>query len=103
MKNKQKTNKQTKKQTKTNQNGFERSPTLETVYMVEKTIDKYSGEYNKTQVWKKLPKKVMWQTYNKIINYLEEINKIAIARESILVYIWNPELVKKHEEMKNYA
>lgn len=92
-----------KKQKQTIKNGFERSPTLETVYMVEKTIDKYSGEYNKTKVWKKLPKKVMWQTYIKIINYLEEINKIAIAREGILVYIWNPELVKKYEGMKNYA
>ncbi len=80
-----------------------RSPTLETVYMVEQTIKKNSGEYNKRDTWKKLPKKVMWQTYVKIINYLEEINKIAVAREKILVYIWNPKLVKKHQERKNYA
>ena len=44
-------------------NPFVRSPTLDTVLMVEKTIDKYSGDYNRTELWKKLPKKVMWQTY----------------------------------------
>ena len=36
-----------------------RSPTLDTVLMVEKTIEDYSGEFNRTDLWKKLPKKVM--------------------------------------------
>ena len=44
------------------QNPFVRSPTLETVLMVEKTIEKYSGEFNRTELWKELPRKVMWQT-----------------------------------------
>ena len=76
-------------------NIFARSPTLDTVLMIEQTIDQYSGEYNKTQLWKKLPKKVMWQTYLVVINYLENINKIAIDREGKIAYIWNPELAKK--------
>lgn len=76
-------------------NIFARSPTLDTVLMIEKTIDQYSGEYNKTQLWKKLPKKVMWQTYLVVINYLENINKIAMDREGKIAYIWNPELAKK--------
>ncbi|HLD55267.1 MAG TPA: hypothetical protein VJB35_03325 [Candidatus Nanoarchaeia archaeon] len=75
-------------------NIFARSPTLDTVVMVEKTIEKYSGEFGKTEIWKKLPKKVMWQTYLLVIDYLLEINKIAIDRNGILGYIWNPKLAK---------
>lgn len=72
-----------------------RSPTLETVLMVEKTIEEHSGEFNRTEIWKKLPKKVMWQTYLVVLNYLQSINKIAISKEGILVYIWSPEVAKK--------
>lgn len=77
------------------QNPFVRSPTLDTVLMVERAIEEYSGEFNRTELWKKLPKKVMWQTYLVILDYLREINKIAIDREGKIGYIWNPELAKK--------
>lgn len=63
--------------------------------MVERTIEKYSGKYNKTQLWKNLPKKVMWQTFLVIIDYLENINKIALDRKGTIAYIWNPKLVKR--------
>ncbi len=82
---------------------FARSPTLDTVIMVEKTIENYSGEFNKTQIWKKLPKKVMWQTYLIVLDYLLEINKIAMDRNGTLGYIWNPKLTKilsKRPEIK---
>ena len=46
-----------------NKNPFMRSPTLDTVLMVERTIEKYSGELNRRELWKRLPRKVMWQTY----------------------------------------
>ena len=72
-----------------------RSPTLQTVLMVEKFIDINSGEYKKTELWKSLPKKVMWQTFQVIMEYLESINKIVYDKESYVVYIWNPEFVKK--------
>ena len=81
-------------------NSFVRSPTLDTVLMIEKSIDNYSGEYNRTQLWKNLPKKVMWQTYLVVLNYLENINKIAFDRENKIVYIWNPELAKKLRKRK---
>lgn len=85
------------------QNSFARSPTLDTVVMIERTIDKYSGEFNKTQLWKKLPRKVMWQTYLIALDYLLEINKIAMDRNGTLGYIWNPKLAKiisKRPEIK---
>ena len=76
-------------------NPFVRSPTLDTVLMVEKTIDKYSGDFNRTELWKKLPKKVMWQTYLVVLDYLQDINKIAIDKMGKIAYIWNPSLAKK--------
>jgi hypothetical protein len=63
--------------------------------MVERTIEKHSGEFNRTTLWRKLPKKVMWQTYLVILNYLQETNKIAIDREGKIGWIWNPGLVRK--------
>lgn len=81
-------------------NPFVRSPTLDTVLMVEKTIDKFSGEFNRTELWKKLPKKVMWQTYLVILDYLESINKIAFDKNENIAYIWNPKLAKKLSSRK---
>ena len=76
-------------------NPFVRSPTLDTVLMVEKIIDRHSGDYNRTELWKKLPKKVMWQTYLVVLDYLQDINKIAIDKIGKIAYIWNPSLAKK--------
>ena len=81
---------------------FARSPTLETVLMVERIIEKYSGEFNRTELWKMLPKKVMWQTYLVILDYLQSVNKIAISKDGILVYIWSPEIAKKFMKRKRY-
>jgi hypothetical protein len=76
-------------------NDIARSPTLQTVLMVEKFIEKSSGEYKKTDLFKNLPKKVMWQTFQVIMEYLESINKIVYDQEGYVVYIWNPDFFKK--------
>jgi hypothetical protein len=83
-------------------NPIARSPTLDTVIMIEKTIDKHSGEFNRTELWKKLPRKVMWQTYLVVLDYLQSINKIAISSDGILVYIWSPESAKLFMNRKRY-
>lgn len=75
-------------------NPYVRSPTLGTVLMVERTIEENSGEFNRTELWKNLQKKVMWQTFLVILDYLENINKIAFDREGKIAYIWNPKLTK---------
>ena len=79
-------------------NGIARSPTLQTVLMVEKFIDDNSGEYKKTELFNKLPKKVMWQTFQVIMEYLENSLRIVYDREGYVVYIWNPEF---YEKIKN--
>jgi len=85
---------------KQSENPFERSPTLDTVLMVERFIEGNSGEYNRTEIWKNLPKKVMWQTFLVILDYLESINKIAMDREGKISYIWNPALAKMLKQRK---
>ena len=76
-------------------NDIARSPTLQTVLMVEKFIEENSGEYKKTDLFKNLPRKVMWQTFQVIMEYLESIHKIVYDKEGYVVYIWNPEFFKK--------
>ena len=83
-------------------NLFVRSPTLSTVLMVERAIEEHSGELNRTELWKKLPKKVMWQTYLVILDYLESINKIGFDQEGVIIYLWNPKLAKLVANRKRY-
>ncbi len=62
--------------------------------MVEKTIKKYSQECGKYQLWKKLPKKMMYQTFQIILEYLEDSGKIIIDNGCV-IWIYNPQRVKK--------
>jgi hypothetical protein len=82
------------------ENLLSRSPTLDTVLMVEKHIEQNSGEFNRTHLWKNLPKKVMWQTFLVVLDYLQRINKIAVDTEGKIAYIWNPTLAKKLNKRK---
>lgn len=72
-----------------------RYPRLDTVLMVEDFIMKHSGEYSKKQVWERLPKKMMYQTFSTVIDYLEYSNKIITDGERKIVWIWDPEGVRK--------
>lgn len=72
-----------------------RSPTLQTVLMVERFIKENSGEYRKTELFNSLPKKVMWGTFQIIMRYLEDVYRIIVEEDGVIVYIWNPELYEK--------
>ena len=71
------------------------SPTLESVFMVEETIKKYSQECGKYQLWKKLPKKMMYQTFQVILDYLEQSGKIIIDKEGCIIWTFNPSRIKR--------
>ena len=71
-------------------------PQLDTVLMVEEFIKDHSGEYKKKALWENLPKKMMYQTYQLIFDYLLASGKIAKDSEDTVCWIWNPELVKKY-------
>jgi hypothetical protein len=72
-----------------------RSPTLQTVLMVEKFIKDHSGELKKTELFNSLPRKVMWQTFQVIMSYLEDTLRIVYDKDDTIVYIWNPDLYEK--------
>jgi len=63
--------------------------------MVEKTIQKYSQECGKYQLWKKLPRKMMYQTFQLILDYLENSGKILIDKDGCIIWTWDPEGIKK--------
>lgn len=83
-------------------NIISRSPRLETVIMVEKFIKDNSGEFKKTELFQKLPKKMMWGTFNVILQYLWDNNKIAIDKNDFVVYIWSPEAGKIFKDKRRY-
>ena len=64
-------------------------PNLKTVLMVEDTLKKTNTLLTREELKGKLPKKVMHQTLNLILEYLEEGGKIFDGRKGIL-WIYNP-------------
>ena len=71
------------------------SPTLESVLMVEKAIQKYSQECGKYQLWKKLPRKMMYQTFLTILDYLEQSGKILIDKDGCIIWTYNPQRLRR--------
>jgi hypothetical protein len=87
--------------TRTNKKIIARAPRLDTVLMVEDFIEINSGKYNQTELFKNLPKKMLWQTFKIILTYLENTNKIIINKDGTITWIWNPKLVEKYLKKKN--
>ena len=78
-----------------------RYPRLDTVLMVERTIKKYDGEFKKRALWEHLPKKMMYQTFYVIIDYLLYSRKISMDKEGKIGWIFYPEKVEKLLKDKN--
>ncbi|MDE1855562.1 MAG: hypothetical protein KGH57_04590 [Candidatus Micrarchaeota archaeon] len=74
-------------------------PRLDTVLMVEEAIKEAKEYPSKRQLWLSLKRKVMYQTFNVIIAYLEDSGKV-IQKNGKIIWIWNPELVKKYSRSK---
>jgi len=64
--------------------------------MVEDFIKEHGGELKKRKLWENLPKKMQYQTFCVIFQYLLDSGKIAIDREGHICWIWNPEIVEKY-------
>jgi len=84
---------------KKQESGILRFPRLDTVLMVENFVKEYDGEYKKKELWEKLPKKMMYQTFCVIIDYLLYSRKISIDDEGKIGWIYYPESV--NEKIKN--
>ena len=70
-------------------------PRLDTVLMVEETLKKCKEYPTKTELWRMLPRQVMYQTFSVIIDYLLESNKI-VAKGGKLIWIWGPERAREY-------
>ena len=55
-------------------------PRLDTVIMVEDALKGLDYYPTKNQLWRALPKMVMWQTFGVILDYLQKSNKILIDK-----------------------
>jgi len=84
------------------ENIITRMPRLDTIIMVEKFIKEHSGEFKKTELFNNLPKKMMWGTFNVILSYLVENNKIGVDNSDYVIYIWNPLLLNRFMNKKKY-
>ncbi|MFH0906602.1 MAG: hypothetical protein V1824_04675 [archaeon] len=62
-------------------------PRLDTVLMIEDSIKSSKNYPTKTMLWKKLPKKIMYQTYKIIIDYLLDSKKILLTKDNKLIWI----------------
>jgi len=64
-------------------------PNLRTVLMIEHVLKKANNLMTREQLKKKLPTKVMHQTLNVVLKYLEDSGKILDGKKGIL-WIYNP-------------
>lgn len=62
--------------------------------MVENAIRNAEEYPSKRQLWLSLRKKMMYQTLNVILEYLEESGKIMIIRRKIF-WTWSPKMSEK--------
>ena len=66
-------------------------PNLKTVLMVEDVLKRANKLMTREELKNKLPTKIMHQTLNVILKYLEDGGKILDGRKGIL-WIYNPSL-----------
>jgi hypothetical protein len=68
-------------------------PSLETVMMVEKTIVDLKEYPTRMVLWRSLPRKVEYQTFEYVLEYLEASGKITFNdKEIIYTGVDNPKL-----------
>ena len=74
-------------------------PQLNTILMVEKAIKDAETYPTRTQLWRSLPKKVQYQTFQRILEYLEGSNKIMFDNRLIIwIFPDNPKLKRMLEK-----
>lgn len=68
-------------------------PQLDTILMVEKAIVEAEEYPTRMQLWRSLPRKMQYQTFKRILEYLEASGKIAFNTTKIIYTgVNNPKL-----------
>jgi len=61
-------------------------PQLDTILMIEKVIMDAEDYLTRMQLWRSLPRKVQYQTFKRVLDYLEASNKIIYDEDGAIVY-----------------
>jgi len=68
-------------------------PQLDTIMMVEHAISEAKSYPTRKALWMSLPKKIQYQTFSRVLDYLESSNKIAMKGNKIIwIFPDNPRL-----------
>jgi S-adenosylmethionine:tRNA-ribosyltransferase-isomerase (queuine synthetase) len=59
-------------------------PQLDTILMIEKAILDAEDYPTRMELWKSLPRKVQYQTFKRVLDYLEASGKIAFNKKKII-------------------
>lgn len=78
------------------ENPLARFPRLDTVLKIEEFIKEHDGEFRKKQLWESLQKKIMYQTFSIVLDYLIISGKISVDSEGKIGWIYYPKDVEKH-------
>ena len=62
-------------------------PNLQTLLMIEKAIKEADIPPKRTELWRSLPRRPMYQTFRKAIEYLDASGKIMIDRNDRVVWV----------------
>jgi hypothetical protein len=63
-------------------------PRLDTVMMIEDAIRGAKEYPTKAELLRRLPKKVMYQTFNLVLEYLQRSNKIIVTKDGRIVWVF---------------
>ena len=59
-------------------------PKLDSILMVERTIQESEDYPTRIELWRNLPKQMQYQTFKLILDYLEKSNKILFEEDKII-------------------
>ncbi len=59
-------------------------PKLDSILMVERAVQNFEDYPTRMELWRSLPKKMQYQTFKLILNYLEKSNKIIFEDDKII-------------------
>ncbi len=78
---------------------IDRYPRLDTVLMIEEAIRESGGDYSARKLWQKLPKKVMWQTYLTVLDYLEHQGHIMFSEQNHVFWTkMSPQMLERYKK-----
>ena len=76
-------------------------PNLDSILRVERKIQEAEDYYTRMELWNSLPKKMQYQTFKLILEYLEISNKIMFQEDKIIwIFANNKKLNNLIQEAK---